>query len=200
MIMLSVVFTDWQGFEPSPLDSEYAEIGTFLAVDRRTVDQWIVSKARILTFQGGGWANLDDPKERFFDAKLRQIPSVEAFITAMRRARQAHPEIERIAAFTRSMTLEEAKSLKVPAGSRVMVPWDREVERWSIRGPTNPSPSVRLDALTGTSRFPSVGNIRLVKRLLNDTHSATDYRGETIFPVRQRAANLLKSWKVNSGL
>ncbi|MBS1718809.1 MAG: hypothetical protein JST35_00005, partial [Armatimonadetes bacterium] len=134
MIRLNVVFTDWQGFEPSPLDSEYAEIGTFLAVDRRTVDQWIESKARILTFQGGGWTNLDDPKERFFDAKLRPISSVEAFITAMRRARQAHPEIERIAAFTRSMTLEEAKSLKVPAGSRVQVPWDREVERWSIRG------------------------------------------------------------------
>jgi hypothetical protein len=71
--------------------------------------------------------NLNDPKERFFDAKLRRIEGPDALIVAMKNARRDHPEIERVTAFTRSLNPERP--------SRLMHKWYREsrspwTERW----------------------------------------------------------------------
>jgi hypothetical protein len=80
--LLDVVFTEWQTFDSAPMHAEIGDIADFLVVDRRTVERWIESKVRVLTFQDGGWMNLNDPKERFFNAKLRRIDGPDALITA----------------------------------------------------------------------------------------------------------------------
>ena len=78
----------------------FSETGAYLNVDKAKIDEWIRSKERILSFDGGDWVNLDDPSERFFDARLHRITDANEVVGRLKQVYGAHPEIERVRVFT----------------------------------------------------------------------------------------------------
>lgn len=190
-VLVCVVFRDWSSV--SEEGEHYPEIGDFLSVERSTVEDWIKAKARILTFQGGSWLNMDDPKTKVFDANLNRIEGVDACISRLRQEFWAHPEIERIRPFYRLLSAAESRRMGVEEGAYLAVPYDQRVERWGIGCLKDKDWVRRAAGVDALSRFRSQENIRRLRGLLSDPHP--EKRGDTTyFPVRERAARLLAAW------
>jgi hypothetical protein len=192
-IMVCVVFRDYVpiiGYSPFP------EVGAFLSVDKRVVEEWIRTKARILSFEGGSWINLDDPKEKIFDAKLNRIEGVEECIRRMRKEYRAHPEIERVRRFYRPFSAEESQRLGVEPGAYIAVPCDKNLERWAIDCVRNKDWRRRLAGVDALHPFESPENVKRLTGLLSDPFSTNQNDGKAHYPVRERAKYVLQNWGV----
>jgi hypothetical protein len=174
----------------------YPETGAFLNVDKVKVDDWIASKAKILSFDGGDWVNLDDPKERFFDARLNPIKDPNEVIRRLKKTYRDHPEIERVRAFYRPFSNEECRRLGVELNARIAVPCDRELERWAVAQLGSKNWIERVNGASALVNFESPGNIRLLKALLTDPYQDQDANGKPNFPVQRAARFTLESWGV----
>lgn len=190
-IKLDVVFRDCQSVPATP---GYPEMGTFLSVDKATVEEWIKTKARILTFHGGRWINLDDPKEKLLDADLNPIKSVDELIRRMRKHYREHPEIETVRSCYRPFSAEECRRLGVEPNSRLAVPCDKKVERWALSCLRDKDWTRRIAGIDGLYYFESPANIKTLKGLRADPYSIKQSDGELDYPVRRRALDMLSKW------
>lgn len=172
----------------------YPETGAFLSVDKRKVEEWIRDKSRILSFHGGQWLNLDDPKTRFIDAKMNRITSVDEFIRRLREIYRQHPEIERVRPFYRPLFPEEAERLGVEPDAQVAVPCDRSLEKWGQACTDHRDWERRIVGVRVLQMFESAENRRRLGKLLNDPYSVLDADKKKVFPVREQAKRVLGSW------
>ena len=189
-ILVCVVFRDCvsiNGYAPFP------ETGAFLSVDQRKVEEWIKTKARILSFEGGSWINLDDPKEKIFDVKLNRIEGVEECIRRLRKEYRAHPEIERVRSYYRPFFAEESERLGVEPGAYIAVPCDKNLERWAIDCIRSKDWRRRAAGADALGPFESPENRKRLNGLLSDPFS-TKSDEETHYPVRDRAKRVLDYW------
>lgn len=189
-----VVFSDC--FE---LDSHKsgAVYGAYLSVDKSRAQEWISAKARILSFQDGEWLNLDDPETKIFDAKLRPVKGVGELVQAIRKARKAHPEIERVRPFYRPLSKEEEGRMGVEPGSKLAVPYDRKVERWAHDQLRSRDGSERLQGVMALRGFDSDANAARLKRLLKDPYTVQYGDQPARFPIREEASRILEDWGLN---
>ncbi len=164
----------------------YPITGDFLRVEKEKVAEWIRDKARILTFQGGEWINLDDPKERFFDENFHEIKDVNERIRFMRKAFRDHPEIGRVATYGKPLTPEECKRFGLELDTRLTVPCDRVLERWAIRCLRDQTPTLRFNGVDALSHFDSPENQKRIIEMLKDPDSW----------VQKRALFVLQNWGV----
>lgn len=171
----------------------YPETGAYLSVSREKVLDWIDKKARILAYNEGNWVNLDDPRERFFDANLNRIATAEEAIKRMRAISRKHPEIERIKVFNRPLTEEEAKRLDADQGAYVGVPCDRTLEKWAIEALESKDWVRRSTGVSALVHFQSAENEKRVRQMLNDPFKTVD-QGNDAYPVRRAAKNVLEYW------
>lgn len=191
---IDIVFRDCIGIGDYPVAPMFSD---FLDVDASYVENWIQTKARILTFDGGTWLNLDDPKNaKFFNADLKPIIGVDTFIQFLKKQILAHPEIERIRMFTRYLTPEEAKRISVPQGSQVGLPTDRKLEKWAIDNYKSAKPQTRVDSARALGWFESPANVKRLLSMLKDPHEFAVEGGKKAYPVRQFASQALTRWNV----
>jgi hypothetical protein len=174
----------------------YPETGAFLNVDKLKVDDWIKSKARILSFDGGEWVNLDDPQERFFDAQLNPVIDPDEVIRRLKKNYRDRPEIERVRAYYRPLSAEESRRLGVEPSARIAVPCDRNLERWAVRQLGSKNWINRVNGTAALVNFESPANVRRLNALLKDPFQGQDANGQPTFPVQQAARFTLTSWGV----
>jgi len=171
-----------------------AVYGAYLSVSKPAAEAWIAARSRILVFEGGSWINLDDPKEKIFDRWLRPIKGVEALVDRLRRVHKDHPEIERVRSFAMPLSREEIKRHGLEPDSRLVVPYDHQVEKWALRQIRSKDWVNRLHGVSALRSFESPRNIRLLKALLSDPYQAEDGSGRR--PVREAAKDVLEGWGV----
>lgn len=171
-----------------------AVYGAYLSVSKPAAEAWIAARSRILVFEGGSWINLDDPKEKIFDRWLRPVLGVEALVDRLRRIHKDHPEIERVRSFARPLSREEIRLHGLEPDSRLVVPYDHEVEKWALRQIRSKDWVDRHHGVHALRRFESPHNIRLLKALLSDPYQAADGSGRR--PVREAAKDVLEAWGV----
>ncbi|HLO99287.1 MAG TPA: hypothetical protein VK171_11880, partial [Fimbriimonas sp.] len=172
----------------------YPETGAFLSVRKETVQEWIDTKARILSYSEGNWINLDDPKERFFDDTLNRITSVEEAIKRMRKISRDNPEIDRVKVFNRPLSDEEAKRLDADRGAYIAVPCNRTLEKWAIGAMKSSEWSLRSSGTYALVHFHSPENEKRVRQMLTDPFKAAGDRGKESYPVRETAKRVLEYW------
>ncbi len=171
-----------------------AVYGAYLTVSRPAAEAWIAARSRILVFEGGHWINLDDPKERIFDRWLRPIKGVEALVDRLRKVHRDHPEIERVRSFAMPLSREEIKRHDLEPDSRLVVPYDHEVEKWALRQIRSKDWVDRHHGVHALRSFESPRNIRLLKTLLADSYQSEDGSGRR--PIREAAKDVLEAWGV----
>ena len=195
-IKVCVVFRECVAIQPF---ATHPETGAFLSVDKRKVEEWIQAKARILSFEGGNWLNLDDPKTRFIDSKLNRIEGVDACIKRLREIYLQHPEIERVRPFYRPLSEAEARRLDVESDARLAVPCDKEVERWALAGIGHKDGHRRAEGASALYYFRSDDNVKRLRRLLTDPYFYVESNGNKQYPVRNAARNILELWGLLEG-
>ncbi len=187
-----VVFRDVQTIN---WHGAYPETGAFLSVSKSTVQQWIDSKARILSFDGGDWINLDDPKTKVFDADLNRIQGVDAVVSRLRLVYHQHPEIERGRIYYRPFLDDEVQRLGVESDARFGVLCDRKLEQWAIRCLTSTDWVHRVEGTRALRWFRSKDNEERLLKLLLDPFEVKVEGEKSRYPVRDAAREVLLSWK-----
>ncbi len=172
----------------------FPETGAFLKVEKSQVDEWIRTKARIVSYGDGGWLNLDDPKTVMIDHNLRKISTAEECIRLLQATYWEHPEVEKPRIYYRPVFDDEAKRLGLPQNARVGVPYDRSVEKWALECIGSKDWIRRVTGAQAMRMFKSSDNIRRMKALLEDPYEAKESDGRSRFPVRQSATYTLQGW------
>ncbi len=172
----------------------FSETGAFLNVDKAKIDEWIRTKSRILSFDGGDWVNLDDPEERFFDSRLHRIRDLNEVIGRLCQVYRDHPEIERVRPFYRPFSAQESRRLGLEPNARLAVPYDREVERWAVGLLKSKEWFERGLGVDALQKFENPANVKRLALLLQDPYQTLDSKGQPQFPVRERARRVLASW------
>jgi hypothetical protein len=186
VVFRNCVTINWYGAFP--------ETGAYLDVDKAKVDEWIRTKARILSFDGGNWVNLDDPSERFFDARLHRITDVNEVVGQLRRVYADHPEIERVRVFYRPVSATEAARLGVERDTRIAVPLDARVERWAIEMTRSSVGNDRALGADSLLAFENSANKERLTKLLSDPYVSDFGGGRKRYPVREAARRVLMRW------